>query len=88
MTWDTIGHARHRLGDHEQAIASYRRAVDLLREAGDRYIGAEALSRLGDVHAEAGDPDAAQSAWRDAVAVLDDLGHPAADGVRAKLRRR
>jgi hypothetical protein len=32
-----------------------------------------------------GDPGAARDAWRLALAILDDLGHPDAGQVRAKL---
>jgi hypothetical protein len=44
------------------------------------------LGRLGDVHHETGSPDAARHAWQRAVDVLDELGHPDADQIRAKLR--
>ena len=87
MTWDSIGYAHHESGDLDRAIACYRRAIELLDDAGDRYIGAESLDRLGDCHAAMGDLGAALDAWRNAVTVLDDLGHPSADGVRRKLRQ-
>jgi hypothetical protein len=40
---------------------------------------------VGDTHHAAGDLDAAGTAWRRALTVLDDLAHPDADQVRAKL---
>ena len=86
MTWDWLGYAHHNLGQHKQAIDCYQQAIDLLCELGDRYNQAEALTHLGDTHHAAGDPAAARDAWRQALAILDDLHHPQADNVRARLR--
>ncbi len=46
---------------------------------------ADTLTRLGDTHHATGDTDAARSAWRYALTILNNLGHPNADTVRAKL---
>ena len=43
------------------------------------------LTHLGDTHHAAGDPDAARDAWQQALTILDDLDHPDAAQVRAKL---
>ncbi len=37
-------------------------------------------------HHAAGNPDDARSAWWQALGILDELGHPDADQLRAKLR--
>lgn len=84
-TWDSLGYAHHQLGHHRQAIACYRHALDLCRQLGDRHHEPMALERLGDAHHAAGDDRAARDAWRAALAVLDDLGHPDAGRLRAKL---
>jgi DNA-binding SARP family transcriptional activator/tetratricopeptide (TPR) repeat protein len=83
--WDNLGQLRHRLGEYGAATASFRRSVELYREAGDRYFEAEALTHLGDAQAGAGDLDDARRSWRDAAVILDELGHPDAAKVRAKL---
>lgn len=83
--WDSLGYAHRHLGDHPQAIACYRRAAQLREEEGERHAHARTLNRLGDVHHEAGEYDAAGASWRQALAILNDLDHPDADLVRAKL---
>ena len=84
--WDTLGYAEHGLGRHDRAAECYRRSHELFTVAGDRYGQAFALAHLGDVLADVDDTDAARASWTDALAVLDDLGHPEAAEVRAKLR--
>ena len=83
--WDSLGYAHHQLGDHQQAITCYQRAIDLFRHSGDQYYEAYVLSHLGDAHGAVGDGGAAHRAWRDALTILDDLGHAQADQVRKKL---
>jgi DNA-binding SARP family transcriptional activator/tetratricopeptide (TPR) repeat protein len=84
-TWDSLGYAHHHLGDQAEAIACYRRALDLRQEIGDRWGQAETLGHMGDAQVAAGHPDEARAAWEEALAVLDDLHHPEAARVRAKL---
>jgi DNA-binding SARP family transcriptional activator/Tfp pilus assembly protein PilF len=85
-TWESLGCAQHRIGSHRQALASFRRALELYRHLGDRYQQAEMLIHLGDTHDAAGEPGPATHAWRDALTLLDQLGHPGAGQIRAKLR--
>ena len=85
-TGDSLGFIHHHLGRHAQALACYQEALDLYRTIGDHHSQATTLSRIGDTHRATGDVQAAASAWRQAVAILDELGHPDADEVRAKLR--
>ncbi|MFI6600077.1 AfsR/SARP family transcriptional regulator [Nonomuraea sp. NPDC050536] len=84
-TWDSIGYACHHLGRYLMAVSCYQRALDLFRELGDRYNEADTLTRLADTHLALAEPDAARRTWQRALAILDKLGHPDADGVRAKL---
>jgi hypothetical protein len=42
--------------------------------------------RLADVHLAAGDEKTARQLWRTALDILDELDHPAAEGIRTKLR--
>jgi hypothetical protein len=56
-----------------------------VRTLGDRYHEAAALTHLGDTRDAASQPDAAHTAWQQALDILTDLDHPDADRVRAKL---
>jgi tetratricopeptide (TPR) repeat protein/transcriptional regulator with XRE-family HTH domain len=82
--WDSLGYVQHRLGDYRQATGSYRRALGLYGPD-NRYQRAQTLSSLGDTCRAAGEAGAARDAWRQALATLDDLAHPAAGQVRGKL---
>jgi DNA-binding SARP family transcriptional activator/tetratricopeptide (TPR) repeat protein len=85
-TWDSLGYIHLRLGHHRRAITCYHRAVDLYRDLGDHYDLADTLTSLGDTHHTLGNAAAARTVWQDALAILDDLHHPAADQLRTKLR--
>jgi DNA-binding SARP family transcriptional activator/tetratricopeptide (TPR) repeat protein len=84
-TWDSLGYIHHHLGESSQAITSFDHAIALYMEVGDRYSEAETLTHLGDAHHATGNADAARTAWQQALTVLDQLEHPDADTVRAKL---
>jgi DNA-binding SARP family transcriptional activator/Tfp pilus assembly protein PilF len=84
-TWDSLGYAYHRYGDQPQAVTCYQRALDLWRDLGDRHYEATTLTRLGDAYHALGVPAAAGTAWRQALAILEELDHPDADAVGAKL---
>jgi tetratricopeptide (TPR) repeat protein len=84
-TWDSLGYAHHHLGHHVQAITCYQNALTMVRYLGDRFQEAETLGNLGDTHSAMGDPRAAYRAWREALTILDELNHPGAEQVRAKL---
>jgi tetratricopeptide (TPR) repeat protein len=83
--WDSLGYAEHHLGNLGEAAACYQRALSLHREVGDRFYEAEALTHLGDTRHAAGELAQAHEAWQQALTILDELHHPDADTVRAKL---
>jgi DNA-binding SARP family transcriptional activator len=83
--WDSLGYAEHQLGRLADAVDCYQHALSLFREVGDRFGEAEILAHLGDTRQAAGDQPEAQDAWRQALAILDDLQHPDADHIRARL---
>jgi DNA-binding SARP family transcriptional activator len=85
LSWDSLGYIYKELGDYAQAVTCYRRCIDLFEALGDRYFMADSLVCLGDVHAAAGSADDARAAWQQALDVLVELGHPDAEGVRARL---
>jgi tetratricopeptide (TPR) repeat protein/transcriptional regulator with XRE-family HTH domain len=83
--WDSVGYAEHHLGNLAEAAACYQRALSRHRESGARFHEAAALTHLGDNHDAAGELAQAREAWLQALAILDDLQHPHASRVRAKL---
>jgi tetratricopeptide (TPR) repeat protein len=85
-TLDSVGYAYHQLGQYGEALTYYQRALALFRRVGGRYGQADTLTHLGDTHHATGDLDAARDAWQQALVILDDLDHPDASAVRAKLR--
>jgi DNA-binding SARP family transcriptional activator len=84
-TLDSLGYAHQHLGHHAESVTWFQRAVDLYAEIGHRWSYAEALGHLGDAHQAAGDLGQARAAWEEALTILDELSHPDADQVRAKL---
>jgi tetratricopeptide (TPR) repeat protein len=83
--WDTLGCIEHHLRNFTEAAACYERALRIFRETGDLLGEAEILAHLGDTRQAAGDSSRARRAWQQALALLDDPGHPLAGEVRAKL---
>jgi DNA-binding SARP family transcriptional activator len=83
--WDSLGYAEHRLGNLTEAAACYQQALSTFREVGDRFSEAEILTHLGDNHLAAGEPQEARDAWQKALSILDDLRHPDASQIRARL---
>jgi tetratricopeptide (TPR) repeat protein/transcriptional regulator with XRE-family HTH domain len=84
-TLDSLAYAHSHLGHHAEAAACYRRAVELFADLGDHHRKAETLTYAGDAHHASGDVPAARDAWAHALAILEDLHHPEARQVRAKL---
>ncbi|MCO8276169.1 tetratricopeptide repeat protein [Actinoplanes sp. TRM 88003] len=84
-TWDSVGYAYHHLGEHVRAVECYQHAVDLFRELRDRYNEADATTHLGDAYEAAGDPVGARTAWTLARNILEDLEHPDAERLHARL---
>ena len=69
------------IGESRLAHGCYRRASGTYREISDRFGEANTDTFLGASHRQAG------HAWRRALAILDDLGHESAAGVRLRRRR-
>jgi len=84
-TWDSLGYAHHHLGRYQEAVTCYQHAIDLYRNVGDRYEEAATLTRLGETHHATNDPLAAHETWQRALDILDELDHPDADHLRARL---
>ncbi len=82
---DSIGYAHLHLGHYRDAVASYQDALRIYESYGEVMIQAIVFDHLGDAYLAAADSCAARDAWQQALAVLDDLRHPGAEQVRAKL---
>ena len=84
-SWDCLGFAEHGRGNLAAAADCYQRALTIFREVGDRRSEADVLIRSGDTCHVAGELPEARDAWRQALTILEDMEHPDADTVRAKL---
>jgi len=84
-TWDSLGYARFHRGDTREAVTCYERAIAIFRSLGERYYEADTLARLGDALHGAGKIESARLTWRSALDILEQLNHPDAKGVHAKL---
>jgi tetratricopeptide (TPR) repeat protein/transcriptional regulator with XRE-family HTH domain len=83
--WDSLGYAEHNLSNFTEAGACYQRALSLHRQAGSRVYEADTLTHIAANHLAACETGQARQAWHQALAILDDIQHPDADQVRAKL---
>jgi DNA-binding SARP family transcriptional activator/Tfp pilus assembly protein PilF len=82
---ESIGFIYHRQGMYRLAVEHYRQALVVQRELGSRVTEAGTLVRLGDAHEASGDAHAATESWQHALSILEELQHPDARQVRAKL---
>ncbi|TCO61887.1 tetratricopeptide repeat protein [Actinocrispum wychmicini] len=80
-----LGSVYHHLGQWDAAVATYEESLALDVALRDDYFAALALDQIGLVHQAAGRVAEATSAWRRSLALLECLGNPEADGVRARL---
>jgi len=83
--WDSLGYAHHKLGHHAEAVACFRRALDLYRELGDRHVEGLVLMHLAEAQQAGGNTRRARVTWRRALAILTELDPPAADQIRVAL---
>ncbi|MFI6333514.1 ATP-binding protein [Streptomyces sp. NPDC050535] len=80
-----VGRAEQGLGRHARAVGHYEASLALDRALGDRYREAHALDHLADAHAALGRHRQARGLREEALAVFEELHHPDARAVRAKL---
>lgn len=84
-TWDSLGIARHGLGEHRRAVHAYQCALRLYREVGDTFSEAGTLRHLGDTYLATGDPGAARTVWERALRFLAHADPLAAGEIRTRL---
>jgi len=88
MAWDTLGYAYHHMDRYDDATAGFVKALAIQRQVGDRYNEAETLVHLGETLAATSSTEEARDAWRLALTILDDIAHPDAAAVAARLGHR
>ena len=93
ITWQAevrfvLGKLHYKLGEHRVAITSFNQALDMWDQDNPhgRKERASMLTYLGDAQQAVGSRGAAIESWERATLILDSLGLPEADTVRAKLR--
>jgi tetratricopeptide (TPR) repeat protein len=84
-TLDSIGYAHHLLGHYAVAVARYRQALRAHPVEGETGVMAIVLDHLGDSYEADGARADALRAWDRAVSIFEDMQHPAADRIRAKI---
>ncbi|MGW4671237.1 AfsR/SARP family transcriptional regulator [Streptomyces sp. NPDC004324] len=84
--WDTLGCAHLRLHRHNEAFGCFRRALRMYRALQDAYLEADTLVHIADTHAAAEQSGAAADVLRQALGILERIGHPDAAGLRGRLR--
>jgi DNA-binding SARP family transcriptional activator len=82
---DSLGYACHQAGRYSEAVDWFSRAVGGLGENDDPQMRADVLTHLGDSHAAAGNASGARAAWRAAITLLNQLGDPQAEVLRARV---
>jgi hypothetical protein len=75
------------MGQHQESIRRYRRAIELTRDLSDGPSEAGITDRLGDALWDAGDATGARAAWRRAQDIFEEIAYPDAGRLRAKLDR-
>ncbi|MGQ4389166.1 AfsR/SARP family transcriptional regulator [Streptomyces sp. SAS_270] len=84
---DILGTVHHQIRRHDDALAYYRQALDTHADISNQWGQAHVLGNLGDVHLAASAPDAARTSWQQALTILNQVNHPDAEEIRARLRR-
>jgi DNA-binding SARP family transcriptional activator len=85
VVWDTLGYTELHLGNHARAAAHFEFALRLCQDYGYRFAEAQILSHIGDARHAADELPQARQAWQQALAIYDDIQHPAVGEVRTKL---
>ena len=82
---DSLGYAYQHLDHYAEAISCYQKALDLHLDLEGNWGAAETLGHLGDARYAAGDVAGARADWEQSLVILDNLNHPDAAQIRAKL---
>ena len=82
---DTLGYIDLQLGNFTQATTYFESALRDAERHSDAPMQAEILTHLGEARHAAGELPQARQAWQQALAIYDNIQHPSAGKVRAKL---
>lgn len=82
---DNLGSAYRITGELDNAVVTYRQAVEHNVRGGNRLGEASSLDQLADALRASGDLESAREAWDDALDIFDGLGHPEAESIRDRL---
>lgn len=83
--YHTLGYVERARRSTDKSIHWYQQALDLYITCGSRFTTAKTHSDLGDVYADAGDFSTAKECWTAAHSIYQELNHPNAEDVQAKL---
>ncbi len=83
FTLRCLGDLHHDSGRYSEALASYGEAVTTSRSLGDRRTVARSLADMGRTLDVLGQP--AETHWRQALEIFEEIGDIQADAVRARL---
>ncbi|WST81418.1 tetratricopeptide repeat protein [Streptomyces sp. NBC_01136] len=84
---DSIGFIYYNTGNYQEALTPYYESLQVRQSLGDYFLQAEIHTHIGDTHLALGDPEAARVSWENGLAILEELQHRDAEGVRARLAR-
>jgi tetratricopeptide (TPR) repeat protein len=79
---------QYHLGNYEEAILYYEKAIAKYQELADHYNEAKILLRLGDTYHASDNPTSSRTSWQRAVNILAHLNLPHADQIQIKLNKR
>jgi tetratricopeptide (TPR) repeat protein/transcriptional regulator with XRE-family HTH domain len=80
-----LGDLHHLEGNRHEAVVSLERSAALWRKLAMPLELARTLQRLGEVHLDTGSPAAGESAWREAIMLLEAIGHPETEQAASRL---
>ncbi|MFI5916504.1 ATP-binding protein [Dactylosporangium sp. NPDC051541] len=83
----TLGYSEHRAGRPGVGRGHLERSAATYQQLGNRYREAATLDDAAAAMLDDGDAAAAGRAWRQALHIYAEFGHPAAADIRAKLHR-
>jgi tetratricopeptide (TPR) repeat protein len=85
-TWDTLGYAQFGLGDIDEGVNSYRRAIEIYRGHGFPIPTAACLRSFGTMLCRAGRTAEAREAYRQAMSLVAEVPGTQASRLRTELR--
>ncbi|MDQ7808410.1 tetratricopeptide repeat protein [Amycolatopsis sp. A133] len=84
-SWNTLGQVHLLARRYGSAEAAHRTAIDVAGQCGARFEEARARRGLGRLALAVGEPAEAERHWQDALRLLEEVGAPSAEEVRAEL---